>query len=67
MERETTVRYCPYDNQECKEAGCEGCNRRLSRKDLLSLPLEKRNQILARMVEQHCQGVANSCEAAGMD
>ncbi|MFA5036974.1 MAG: hypothetical protein WC479_07345 [Candidatus Izemoplasmatales bacterium] len=61
------VRYCPYDNQECKEKGCEGCNRRISRIDLLKLPVEQRNQILSRMIEQSGQGVANSCEAMGMD
>jgi hypothetical protein len=61
------MRYCPYDNKECTENGCEGCSRRISRKDLLNLPLEKRNKILSRMVEQNVQGVANSCEAKGID
>lgn len=61
------ARYCPYDNQECKEKGCKGCSRRINQKDLMNLSVEKRNQILSRMVEQSGQGVANSCEAMGMD
>jgi ribosomal protein L11 len=61
------IRNCPYDNQECKEKGCDGCRRRISRKDLLNLSIEKRNKILSRMIEQSSQGVANSCESMGID
>jgi hypothetical protein len=64
------TRYCPYDNQECQEKGCEGCSRRISRKDFLKLPMEKRREILSRMVDQQLAqspSASNSCEAAGMD
>jgi hypothetical protein len=46
------MRYCAYDNQECQETGCEGCSRRISRNDFLELPMEKRREILSRMVDQ---------------
>jgi len=61
-------RYCPYDNETCEEKGCKGCARRISQRDFLLLPIEKRREILSRMVAQNIQDeVANSCEAAGTD
>lgn len=60
------MRYCPYDNKECQENGCDGCKRRILRKDFLKLPVGKRRLILDRMVTQQLQdntGVSNACEA----
>jgi hypothetical protein len=51
------MRYCAYDNQGCEEKGCEGCPRRISRKDFLKLPMEKRREILSRMVNQQVANI----------
>lgn len=64
------MRYCAYDNKECFEKGCEGCSRRISRKDFLKLDMNKRREILSRMVDQYIQNnpeASNSCEASAID
>ncbi len=64
------MRYCTYDNQECKEKGCEGCARRISPQAFMELPKDKRREIISRMIDQQLQnnpGASNSCEASGLD